>query len=228
LRFRGNEQQAVKTRVLTADSTNIEGVVAEAVRLLREGRLVAFPTDTVYGVGAHAFQVRAVARLYQAKMRPRDKAIPLLLARAADLALVAAHIPPTASGLIARFWPGGLTLVLPKSQAVPAIVSASGPTVAVRVPNHPLTLALIAALEAPLAATSANLAADPSPLTAAEVVRGLGGRIDLIIDGGRCPGGVPSTVLDLTTDPPLILRRGAITETEIQAVPGIALKSPED
>jgi L-threonylcarbamoyladenylate synthase len=218
----------VKTRILTAGSSNIEVAVAEAVRLLRAGRLVAFPTDTVYGVGAHAFQGRAVARLYQAKVRPRDKAIPLLLARAADLALVAEYVPPRAYRLIESFWPGGLTLILPKSEAVPAIVTAGGPTVAVRLPNHPLILALIAALDAPLAATSANLADHPSPVTADEVVRGLGGRIDLIIDGGRCPGGVPSTVLDLTTDRPLILRRGAITGEEIQAVLGIALKSRED
>ncbi len=206
----------------------MEVAIGEAVRLLREGRLVAFPTDTVYGVGAHAFQERAVARLYQAKRRPTDKAIPLLLARAADLALVTAHVPPRAYRLIERFWPGGLTLILPKSEAVPPIVSANGPTVAVRLPNHPLTLALIAALDAPLAATSANLAAHPSPVTATEVICGLGGRIDLIIDGGRCVGGVPSTVLDLTTEPPLILRPGAIAEEEIRAVLGLALNSPAD
>ncbi len=217
----------MKARILTAESNNIEVAVAEAVRLLREGGLVAFPTDTVYGVGAHAFQARAVARLYQAKLRSRKKAIPLLLARAADLALVTEYVPPRAHRLIESFWPGGLTLILPKGEAVPAIVSANGPTVAVRLPDHPLTLALIAALDAPLAATSANLAGHPSPVTADEVVRGLGEGVDLIIDGGRCPGGVPSTVLDLTTEPPLVLRQGAVTREEIQAVLGMALKSPE-
>ena len=205
----------MKTRTLSA---NDEWAIAEAVRLLRNGGLVAFPTDTVYGVGAHAFQSRAVAALYEAKARPRDKAIPLLLARAEDLLLVAERVPETAHPLIKRFWPGALTLVVPKGPAIPQVVSAGGPTVAVRVPDHPVTLALITALGAPLAATSANLTGHSSPVTADEVARELGGRIDLIIDGGPCPGGVPSTVLDLTVDPPIVLRLGAIKEEEIKAV----------
>lgn len=191
--------------------------MAEAVHILSAGGLVAFPTDTVYGVGAHAFQPQAVQKIYAAKIRPRDKAIPLLLATPDDLSLVAESVPPVAHLLAERFWPGGLTLVLRKRAIVSDAVS-SGPTVAVRVPDHPVTQALIVALGAPLAATSANLAGNPSPVTAQEVVGDLGGRIDLILDGGPCPGGIPSTVLDLTTDPPTILRSGAIAEEDIRAV----------
>lgn len=202
-----------ETKVLPAS----EEAIATAARILAEGGLVAFPTDTVYGVGAHVFQPDAVERIYVAKIRPRDKAIPILLARADDLPLVAEGITETAWLLAERFWPGGLTLVLPRKDNVPDIVSAGGPTVAVRVPDHPVFLALIAALGAPLAGTSANLSGRPSPVTAQEVEAELGGRIELILDGGRCPGGTPSTVLDLTADPPTILRAGAIGVEEIEA-----------
>ena len=204
----------IETEVLSAGKE----AIAVAVRILAEGGLVAFPTDTVYGVGAHAFQPDAVERIYMAKIRPRDKAIPILLARADDLSLVAEGITETAWLLAERFWPGGLTLVLPKKANVPDVVSAGGSTVAVRVPDHPAPLALIAALGAPLAATSANLSGRPSPVTAQEVEAELGGRIELVLDGGRCPGGVPSTVLDLTTEPPTILRAGAIGVEEIRAI----------
>jgi len=202
-----------ETKVLPAS----EEAIATAARILAEGGLVAFPTDTVYGVGAHVFQPDAVERIYVAKIRPRDKAIPILLARADDLPLVAEGITETVWLLAERFWPGGLTLVLPRKDNVPDIVSAGGPTVAVRVPDHPVFLALIAALGAPLAGTSANLSGRPSPVTAQEVEAELGGRIELILDGGRCPGGTPSTVLDLTADPPTILRAGAIGVEEIEA-----------
>jgi len=203
----------VETKVLPVGKEAID----VAVRILAEGGLVAFPTDTVYGVGAHAFQPDAVERIYIAKFRPRDKAIPILLGQADDLLLVAEEITEIVWLLAERFWPGGLTLVLPKRASVPDVVSAGGPTVAVRVPDHPVPLALMAALGAPLAATSANLSGRPSPVTAQEVEAELGGRIELILDGGRCPGGIPSTVLDLTTDPPTILRAGAIGVEEIRS-----------
>jgi L-threonylcarbamoyladenylate synthase len=213
LRYTTSTIMEIETQALPAS----EEAIGVAARILAEGGLVAFPTDTVYGVGAHAFQPDAVERIYTAKFRPRDKAIPILLAQADDLALVAEGITETAWLLAERFWPGGLTLVLPKRANVPDVVSAGGPTVAVRVPDHPVPLALIAALGAPLAATSANLSGHPSPVTAQEVEAKLGGRIELILDGGRCPGGVPSTVLDLTTDPPAILRAGAIGVKEIRS-----------
>jgi len=211
----------IETRVLPITEESI----AEAVRILSAGGLVAFPTDTVYGVGAHAFQPQAVEKIYAAKIRPRDKAIPLLLAKPDDLSLVAESFLPTVWPLVERFWPGGLTLVLRKRAIVSAAVSP-GPTVAVRVPDHPVTQALIAALGTPLAATSANLAGDPSPVTAQEVVGELAGRIELILDGGPCPGGIPSTVLNLTTDPPTILRSGAIGEEDIRdTLPSLRIRS---
>ena len=202
------------TAVLSADETAIR----RAIQVLKGGGLVAFPTDTVYGVGAHAFMPEAVEKLYTAKIRPRDKAIPILLAKVEDLALVAEEIPEVAWELMERFWPGGLTLVLPKKAAVPDMVTAGQPNVAVRVPDHPVPRALIEGLGAPLAATSANLSGHPSPVTAEEVRAELGGRIELVLDGGRCPGGIPSTVLDLTADPPAILRQGAVAAEAIKAI----------
>jgi len=202
------------TAVLSADETAIR----RAIQVLKGGGLVVFPTDTVYGVGAHAFMPEAVEKLYTAKIRPRDKAIPILLARVEDLNLVAEEIPEVAWELMERFWPGGLTLVLPKKAAVPDMVTAGQPNVAVRVPDHPVPQALIEGLGAPLAATSANLSGHPSPITAEEVRAELGGRIELILDGGRCPGGIPSTVLDLTADPPAILRQGAVAAEAIKAI----------
>jgi len=209
----GDLAVGTKTKVLSAG----EEAIDVAARILAEGGLVAFPTDTVYGVGAHAFQPDAVERIYVAKIRPRDKAIPILLAQPDDLVLVAEGITEPAWLLAERFWPGGLTLVLPKKANIPDVVSAGGSTVAVRIPDHPTPLALIAALGAPLAATSANLSGHPSPVTAQEVEAELEGRIELILDGGRCSGGIPSTVLDLTTDPPAILRAGAVGVEEIKA-----------
>lgn len=199
----------------------------EAIELLKGGSLVAFPTDTVYGVAAHAFLPHAVARLYAAKERPRERAIPLLLSKVEDLPLVARDIPPLAWPLIERFWPGGLTLVLFRQATVPEIVSAGGETVAVRVPNHRLALALIEGTGAPLATSSANLSGRPEPVTADQVLQQLGSRIDLILDGGPSPGGVPSTVVDLTLSPPSVLRKGAISvERLAELIPNLVLCNP--
>ena len=191
--------------------------VAAAAALLRAGELVAFPTDTVYGVGAVVWDAAAVARLYTAKLRALDKAIPVLLADAADLALIARAVPPAAIRLAERFWPGPLTLIVPALPAIPSGVTAGGDTVAVRVPDHPLARALIRAAGAPLATTSANLSGQPSPITAAEVAAQLGDRIAVILDGGRCPGGVPSTLVDVTGEQPVILRPGPISLADIRA-----------
>jgi L-threonylcarbamoyladenylate synthase len=205
----------MNTLILPADSTD---AITQAARLLTAGGLVVFPTDTVYGVGAHAFDAGAVERLYVAKARPRDMAIPVLLARAADLPLVARQVPPSARRLAKAFWPGALILVLPRQPRLPAVLAAGGDSVAVRVPHHPVVYALIAALGAPLAASSANLSGQPSPVTANEATAQLGGRVDLILDGDPCPGGVPSTILDLTCDPPRVRRAGPLTEAALRSV----------
>lgn len=202
------------TRVLPAGE---ESAIAEAVDVLRSGGLVAFPTDTVYGVGAHAFLPDAVAGLYEAKQRPAGMAIPLLLARTEDAALVAVELPRVATLLMRRFWPGGLTLVVRRSLAVPDVVTAGGDTVAVRLPDHPVPRALAAALVAPLAATSANLSGARSPVTAQDVLADLDGRIDLVLDGGACPGGVESTILDVTGPSLRFVREGAVSRRRIEA-----------
>ena len=202
-----------ETRVRPADDPE---ALAEAIVLLRAGQVVAFPTDTVYGIGAHAFIDGAVARLYAVKQRPPDKFIPLLLSDAGDLPQVCDAVPASAWKLARRFWPGALTLVVPKGAGIPPIVSA-GPGVAVRVPAHSVVPELIARLGVPLAATSANLSGGHSPVTAQEVLAQLGGRIPLILDGGLCPGGVPSTVYDLTVDPPQVQREGDISREALEA-----------
>jgi L-threonylcarbamoyladenylate synthase len=189
--------------------------LAQAIQVLRAAGLVAFPTDTVYGVGAHAWLPAAVEQLYVAKQRPRDKAIPLLISSVDALPQVAIDVPQTAYSLARRFWPGALTLVLRRDPRVPDAVTSGQETVAVRVPDHRVTQALIAALDAPLAATSANLSGHPAPDTAQGVLDQLDTRIDLILDGGTCPGGVASTIVDLTISPPTILRAGGLSPEEI-------------
>jgi len=203
----------MKTEVLRAVA---KAAIERAAQILKDGGLVAFPTDTVYGVGAHGFSSEAIERLYIAKERPREKAIPLLIARREDLFLVSRDVPEIAWRLIERFWPGGLTLVLPKAPGLPDVLCVSGDSVAVRMPDHPIALALIEAAGVPLATTSANISGHPSPVMAEEVQQELGGRIELILDGGRCPGGISSTVLDLTMEPPTILRLGPVSREEIE------------
>jgi L-threonylcarbamoyladenylate synthase len=192
--------------------------IARAADILRGGGIVAFPTDTVYGIGAHAYLPAAVEQLYVAKGRPEVKAIPLLISGLEALPDVAADIPDEAYALAARFWPGALSLVLRRAAGVPDVVTAGGDTVAVRVPDHSVTQALIAALGAPLAATSANRSEQPAPATANGVWAQLAGRIHLILDGGTCPGGMASTVVDLTVSPARILRQGGISADELAAL----------
>ena len=200
----------MKTELLDATKATS---IARAADLLQSGELVAFPTDTVYGVAAIVSQPSAVARLYTTKGRPAEKPIAILLADLRDLGSVATETSDLVQRLIVQFWPGGLTLILPKSNKVPAEVSPTA-NVAVRLPDLPLTRQIIAAVGTPLAVTSANLSGQPSPRTADEVMAQLGGSITAIVDGGPCPGGVPSTILDCTIDPPRILRVGAVP-TEI-------------
>jgi L-threonylcarbamoyladenylate synthase len=191
------------------------GAVERAVALLDQGGLVAFPTDTVYGVAAHGFQPAAIARLYEVKGRQAGKAIALLVAATDQVRQVARDVPASAWRLGERYWPGALTLVLKRAPSVPDVLSAGGETIAVRMPNHPVALAVIAAAGTPLAVTSANRSGNPDPVSAQNVVRELGDAIDLILDGGTCPGGIPSTVLDLTANPPAIVRQGPIRREDI-------------
>jgi L-threonylcarbamoyladenylate synthase len=202
----------MKTETLSAQ---LVSAIARALEVLRGGGLVAFPTDTVYGVGALAFDAAAVESIYLAKDRPAEKAIPILIGDAADLSKVTAEVPEIAARLAARFWPGALTLVTPKHPALPEAVSGT-PTVGVRVPDHAAARALLRAA-GPMAVTSANISGQASPCTAQEVYAQLGGRIPLILDGGQTPGGTPSTVVDCTGAAPVILREGPISREQIEA-----------
>lgn len=203
------EHLQIETVVLPAEP-NPSQAIETAAGLLRAGQVVAFPTDTVYGVGALFSDEEAVERIYWVKGRPESKGIPILLASVPDVDLVA--VPnETAAVMMKVFWPGPLTLVLPKRAIVPAAV-CQGETVAVRVPNHELMRALITAAGAPLAVTSANCSGEPPTTNPAVVYDMLGGRVAAIVDGGLAPGGIPSTIVDCTTDRPQILRPGPIPE----------------
>lgn len=205
----------MKTLVLpSTDAT----VYSQALEILRAGGLVAFPTDTVYGVGALAFDGAAVESIYAAKERPVEKAIPILLGDVSDLKKVASEVPEMALKLAVHFWPGPLTLVVPKHPGLPEAVSATA-TVGVRVPDHPVARELLRTA-GPLAVTSANRSGEGSLSTAREVLEQLGGRIALVIDGMRAPGGAPSTVVDCTTAQPQILRPGPVSLDDIRTILG--------
>ncbi len=195
----------------------MERKIHQAIETLKNGGIVAFPTDTVYGLGANASSHGAILRIYEAKRRPRRLALPLLLADVSQIPSVARDIPEIAWLLAKHFLPGGLTLVLYKSPSVSSLITGESEKIAVRVPAHPIPIALLEGLDAPITGTSANLTGRPSPLTTQEVHNQLGDRVDLIIDG-ECPGGVVSTVIDITTDPIRILREGAISSEEISRV----------
>jgi L-threonylcarbamoyladenylate synthase len=197
--------------------SSIQKQVEQAVFILKEGGIVAFPTDTVYGLGAAVSLPRAVERVYEVKERPKNMPLPLLLADKSQIGEVAEPVPPIAWLLAEKFLPGGLTMVLFKSRAVPDTVSGGGKTVAIRVPDHPVPIALIKGVGTPIVGTSANLSGKPSALTAEEVYTQLDGKVDLIIGGGRCPGGRESTVVDLTGETPLVLREGAISREELKS-----------
>jgi L-threonylcarbamoyladenylate synthase len=194
--------------------------VQRAAELLRAGRLVAFPTETVYGLGANALDETAVRRIFEAKGRPHSS--PLIVHVASiEMAQELALTWPSKAELLARkFWPGPLTLILPKRPHVPDLVTASLPSVGLRIPAHPLAQALLEAARIPIAAPSANRFTELSPTTAEHVREGLGSRVDMILDGGPCTVGIESTVLSLAADIPRILRPGMISQTQMEEVIG--------
>lgn len=208
----------MKTTLLSA---NDPYALRHAVDVLRNGGMVAFPTDTVYGLGSLAFDATSVDRLYVAKGRSHEKAIAILLTGTEQLVQVAQGLSPSTLKLAEKFWPGPLTLVVQKHPNVPDSISPL-PTVGVRVPDHLVALKLLA-MAGPLAVTSANLSGEPNTNSAKEVMEQLNGRIHLIIDGGRSPGGIPSTVVDCTTPAPTVLRPGPISIRDIEKM----LEKPE-
>jgi L-threonylcarbamoyladenylate synthase len=191
-------------------------LILTAAEALRRGGLVAFPTETVYGLGADAFDTDAVKQIFVAKGRPLDNPIIIHIASVADLKALTSDVPEVAGRLVQRFWPGPLTLILRKSPDVPSDVTGGLDTVAVRMPQNKIALALIKALGHPIAAPSANLSGRPSGTAAAHVLQDFAGKIDMILDGGPVAVGVESTVLDLSRRPPAILRPGAITQEDLE------------
>ncbi|MCS7120705.1 MAG: L-threonylcarbamoyladenylate synthase [Nitrososphaerota archaeon] len=208
-----------KTIVLKVDSEKPElDAIRIAADVIRKGGLVAFPTETVYGLGADALNPRAVEDIYRAKKRPLDNPIIVHIADVPDVYKVSKEVPEAAEKLIDIFWPGPLTLILKASEIVPRITTGGLTTVAIRMPDSKIALALIRESRVPIAAPSANLAGRPSPTLAEHVLKDLDGRIDLVLDGGPTRVGVESTVLDLISDPPQILRPGGVPYEEIKRV----------
>ena len=209
------------TRVLVIDADAPQPErIREAADVIRDGGLVAFPTETVYGLGADALDASAVDRIFVAKERPATDPLIVHLADAGAMEGVARAVPDAARVLATAFWPGPLTLILEKGSAVPDVVTAGRPTVAVRVPAHPIASALIRSARVPVAAPSANRFSRPSPTQAAHVLADLDGRIELIIDGGMTAIGVESTIVDLTTSMPTIRRPGGVSRQRIEEVIG--------
>lgn len=203
------------TKVLPTSSESL----ALASRLLHEGKLVAFPTETVYGLGANAFDRDAVLSIFKAKGRPADNPLIVHIFDTAQLQEICT-VPPLAYPLMEKFWPGPLTILMPKKPAIPDEVTASLETVAVRMPSHPVARALLQECGLPIAAPSANRSGKPSPTSADYVYQDMAGRIPLIIDGGDCDVGVESTVIDVTQGTPCILRPGGITPVMLESVLG--------
>jgi L-threonylcarbamoyladenylate synthase len=208
-------------RVLRVDPVAPDpSIIATAASVLRDGGLVAFPTETVYGLGANALDESAIQRIFAAKGRPHTNPLIVHVTSVSMARTVVSEWPRAAQRLAEAFWPGPLTLVVPRASYVPATVSAGLDSVAVRVPAHPIARALIELSGVPVAAPSANRSTEVSPTTAQHVIDGLGDRVDLILDGGSCPVGIESTVVSLLTNPPRVLRPGMITTTQLAAILG--------
>ncbi len=207
-------------RLAISSRTPDPQTIAQAARVIRAGGLVAFPTETVYGLGANALDAAAVQGIFAAKGRPSSDPLIVHLADLADLPALVTQQPPAVAVLARACWPGPLTLILPRSSAVPKLVTAGRDTVALRVPAHPVARALLRAAETPIAAPSANRFGHTSPTTAAHVLADLDRRIDMVLDGGPTPIGLESTVLDLTAPIPTVLRPGGVGVAELRALLG--------
>lgn len=200
----------MNTIVITDDD------LSYAVEALKSGGLVAVPTDTVYGLAGDGLNAEAVAKIYEIKGRPAVKPLILLIPDISFAEMLCTEIPESARRLAEEFWPGPLTLILPRSDAVPGIVTAGGNTVGIRSPDHPKTLELLRLAGTPVAAPSANISGMPSPKSAGDVLAYFDGKIECVIDGGVCSLGFESTIVDLTAEPHKILRHGALREEEIK------------
>lgn len=213
----------MQTQLLDANDPK---AMETAAQILKNGGLVGIPTETVYGLAANALDGKAVAKIFAAKGRPMDNPLIVHICEFDQIYRLVKTVPESAKQLAARFWPGPLTMILPKAEIIPDEVSAGLPTVAVRFPSHPAAQAIIRAAGLPLAAPSANLSGHPSPTTAEHVRNDLSGKIDAVLDGGSCGVGVESTVVTLATDPPRLLRPGGITLEQLRSVLGEVVLDP--
>jgi L-threonylcarbamoyladenylate synthase len=216
------------TRVFKVDPVRPDvEVIRYAARVIREGGLVAFPTETVYGLGANAFDARAVERIYVVKGRPPDNPVIVHICDVRQLELVASRVPEDAYKLVERLWPGPLTLLLPRGPRIPYVVTAGLETVAVRMPAHPVALELIREAGVLVAAPSANLSGKPSPTRGEHVVEDLYSRVEVILDAGETLYGVESTIINLLSEPPMLLRPGAYPVEDIERILGKSITVPE-
>ncbi|MGI6403005.1 MAG: L-threonylcarbamoyladenylate synthase [Oscillospiraceae bacterium] len=212
---------AFHTQLLPATAQPKDPAVEQAAKLLRQGELVAIPTETVYGLAANALNPDAVEKIFRAKGRPQDNPLIVHIASIGEMDALVTKIPDKARKLAEAFWPGPLTMVLPRSSRVPDVVTAGLNTVAIRMPSHPIARAVIRAAGVPIAAPSANLSGKPSPTTARHCMEDLSGKIPLVLDGGSCQVGVESTVVTLAGDIPRLLRPGAVTAEQLREVLGL-------
>lgn len=213
----GNER---KTLIFRVSEENFDAILDQAAGIIKKGGTVAFPTETVYGLGADGLNPEAVRKIFQAKERPAGNPLSLLVHSREDVLKVAQKIPDSAFRLMDTFWPGPLTIILEKKEIVPEITSGNLPSIGVRMPDHKIPLELVKRAGVPLAAPSANLSGKPSSSLASHVIADLTGRIDIIIDGGETPIGLESTVIDMTVEPPVVLRPGAIGTEELEKTLG--------
>ncbi|KXB05837.1 tRNA threonylcarbamoyladenosine biosynthesis protein [candidate division MSBL1 archaeon SCGC-AAA382F02] len=210
----------VETTILKVDQKIDTKKIRTAAKAIQEGKLVAFPTETVYGLGANALEEKAVSRIFEAKGRPADNPLIVHIAEEDSVNILAKHVPENAGKLMEKFWPGPMTLIMPRSDLVPGVTTANLDTVAIRMPSHPVARALIEEANLPIAAPSANLSGMPSPTSARHVLDDLSGRIEVVIDGGKTGYGVESTVIDLSESIPTILRPGPLPVEELSKILG--------
>jgi len=216
----------MQTKVFNIETDDENEVMFKCAQLIKDGGTVAFPTETVYGLGANALDGQAVSKIFKAKGRPSDNPLIVHVSAIEEVRQLVKEIPPEAKALMDIFWPGPLTIILEKSDIIPPEVSANLDTVAVRMPAHPVALSLIKAAGVPIAAPSANISGKPSPTKGEHVVEDLVGRIDAIILGDDCKVGVESTVLDMSGDVPTILRPGGVTREQLETVLGVVMIDP--
>lgn len=209
----------MKTAIQKVDASEPDlQVIEEAAELLKMGNLVAFPTDTVYGLAADAANEKAVRSIFAAKKRDGNKPLQVLIAQKSDLQTLTNELTDILERIVSEFWPGPLTIVIPMKESFPHWASCGRNTVGVRMPANPVAIKLIKAFGAPVAATSANLSGHPDPMSAGQVAEYLNGKVNLILDGGQTSGGIPSTVLDMSTYPPTVLRRGKLSDEALNKI----------